>query len=247
MTDQLKAKFDEAVQSGALIYYESESVRVKQGSVTYEMRYCPALAKKPPSQLTAAMAPPPTNPFLPVNPDLFIEHLTPSHNLLFNKFSVIRPHLLLTAKEFYPQDHTLTEGDFEAVSCFFDRYGGDWLCFYNCGRLSGASQPHRHFQFVPLDGMRPIRGRVVELDGTAGLYATYRELVKETPVGASFNLFINPRWMGYVQRRSDQCSLGIDLNSLGLMGRILVKTPEHLERLKEHRDLGALLNETCFE
>lgn len=30
--------------------------------------------------------------------------------------------------------------------------GGELLGFYNCGAVSGASQPHRHVQFIEVDG-----------------------------------------------------------------------------------------------
>lgn len=32
-----------------------------------------------------------------------------------------------------------------------DTKGKQWLAFYNCGEQSGASQAHRHVQFIPVD------------------------------------------------------------------------------------------------
>ena len=51
-------------------------------------------------------------------------------------------------KEYEPQTDLLNAGDFEAASRVTQEIDG--LLFYNSGKNSGASQPHKHLQFVPL-------------------------------------------------------------------------------------------------
>ena len=56
-------------------------------------------------------------------------------------------HLLLISRRFVPQEHVLGPGDFVALWSIFEPLGG--LAFYNGGAVAGASQPHRHLQWVP--------------------------------------------------------------------------------------------------
>jgi ATP adenylyltransferase len=51
-------------------------------------------------------------------------------------------------RHFEPQENMLTFADLEALWTCLSEVDG--IAFFNCGRASGASQPHRHLQLVPL-------------------------------------------------------------------------------------------------
>lgn len=83
---------------------------------------------------------------------------------MLNKFPVIHNHFILATKDWKPQDHVLEKGDLEAAFACVRAWGdgegdGDGgkrrlFAFFNSGAESGASQPHRHLQFLPVEDMR---------------------------------------------------------------------------------------------
>jgi sulfate adenylyltransferase (ADP) / ATP adenylyltransferase len=88
--------------------------------------------------------------------DLFITELS-THFLILNKFPVIPYHFILATKEFKEQTHMLEEDDVEAAYACLTAYreaGEQLFGFYNSGEHSGASQAHRHIQFLPVESMR---------------------------------------------------------------------------------------------
>jgi ATP adenylyltransferase len=88
------------------------------------------------------------NPFLPHDEDLFVADLSETHLCLLNKFNVLEHHLLIVTRAFEDQEELLTLEDFHALwICMFEY---DGLGFYNGGEVAGASQPHKHLQFIPL-------------------------------------------------------------------------------------------------
>jgi ATP adenylyltransferase len=88
------------------------------------------------------------NPFLPYEPDLFVADLSPTHLVLLNKFNVMDHHGLIVTRAFEDQVSWLTQLDFEALAIAMAELDG--LGFYNSGKLAGASQRHKHLQWVPL-------------------------------------------------------------------------------------------------
>jgi sulfate adenylyltransferase (ADP) / ATP adenylyltransferase len=88
------------------------------------------------------------NPFLPYDPNLFVTDISETHVCLLNKFNVIAHHFLVITRAFEEQESLLTLQDFLAA----------WVCltevnsfvFYNAGKAAGASQRHKHLQFLPL-------------------------------------------------------------------------------------------------
>lgn len=97
------------------------------------------------------------NPFLPCEPTLLVSDIMlPKHNLVLNKFCVIPGHVLLTTKEFQSQTEPLRLTDFEALCVIIkDLHPVNTLSFFNCGELSGASQPHKHVQLIPVSDNEP--------------------------------------------------------------------------------------------
>ena len=77
--------------------------------------------------------------------------------MVLNKFPVNPEHFILATKEFKHQTDMLEESDFLAAwKCLqgYKEAGEELFGFFNSGEYSGASQPHRHIQFLPVESMR---------------------------------------------------------------------------------------------
>lgn len=88
------------------------------------------------------------NPFLPYAPEMFVADLTPTHVCLLNKFNILPHHLLIVTRAFEHQEAWLHAADFTALWLCLAAFPG--LGFYNGGQTAGASQRHKHLQYVPL-------------------------------------------------------------------------------------------------
>ena len=97
---------------------------------------------------------------------------------MLNKFPVIPNHLILATREFERQTDLLEKQDLEAAFACLGAWeeeqshsdeeeargaaaGGKeqkkrLVAFFNSGEHSGASQPHRHLQFLPVEAMRGV-------------------------------------------------------------------------------------------
>jgi ATP adenylyltransferase len=81
---------------------------------------------------------------------------------VLNKFPIIANHFILATKLFKEQSHELEADDLAAtLACLkewekpsADGTTGRLFAFFNSGSNSGASQAHRHVQFLPIDDMR---------------------------------------------------------------------------------------------
>ncbi|BAQ66282.1 DUF4922 domain-containing protein [Geminocystis sp. NIES-3709] len=87
------------------------------------------------------------NPFLPYEKDLFVENIKNNHVLILNKFNVFNHHLLIITRKYEEQESVLNIDDFSALWTVLSQIKG--FAFYNSGKLSGASQAHKHLQLVP--------------------------------------------------------------------------------------------------
>ena len=79
---------------------------------------------------------------------MFVTDISPTHLCLLNKFTVIPDHLLLVTRAFEEQDARLNLADFAALAACLAEFAG--LGFYNAGTTAGASQRHKHLQYVAL-------------------------------------------------------------------------------------------------
>ncbi|CAK47030.1 uncharacterized protein An16g07800 [Aspergillus niger] len=137
-------------------------------SSLYQVRYCPALAKKPTGAPKPDKGPsgPKPDPFQDPSPDLLLAQIpreNPSHVLVLNKFPVIPNHFILATKAWQSQTDLLDKEDLEAAYACIKAWaegshaegqGSKKLfAFFNSGDESGASQPHRHLQFLPVEAM----------------------------------------------------------------------------------------------
>ncbi|CAG7924434.1 unnamed protein product [Penicillium olsonii] len=156
-------RFISARDAGHLVFSQTHLAIINAAGISYQLRYCPALAKKP-TNLTPnheSKSPKP-DPFENPSPDLLIAQFPPEkpvYNLILNKFPVIPNHFLLVTKDWQAQTDLLDKGDLEATyECLKAWNTGDGskglFAFFNSGDDSGASQPHRHLQFLPVEAMR---------------------------------------------------------------------------------------------
>ena len=91
------------------------------------------------------------NPFLPPDKDLFVCSLSDTHSLVLNKFNITPHHVIIITNEFVQQEEPLSRADFAATWRVVDSMPGlGGMAFFNCGNISGASQPHKHIQCIPL-------------------------------------------------------------------------------------------------
>ena len=85
---------------------------------------------------------------------------------MLNKFPVIPNHFILATKAWKSQTDLLEKDDLEAAyACIKAWEPSDnnsnknrLFAFFNSGEESGASQPHRHLQFLPVEAMAQDSG-----------------------------------------------------------------------------------------
>ncbi|PGH16356.1 hypothetical protein AJ80_05206 [Polytolypa hystricis UAMH7299] len=162
-------RFATAKQSGALLFSHTEVTTINTSNLSFQLRWCPALAGKPEPKATdieksgAAKRGPFENP----SPDLVIAELpysNPTHVLVLNKFPVIPDHFILATKSYAPQGDLLEKADLTAAFACLEAWeadaepegSGKLFAFFNSGEHSGASQPHRHIQFIPVEHMKAV-------------------------------------------------------------------------------------------
>lgn len=107
---------------------------------------------------------PPNNPFLPYDPAMWVCDLSSTHTLLLNKFNLVDHHVLIITKAYQQQESMLNAADWAATHAVLHAMQPGGLAFFNVGPISGASQPHKHVQVVPL----PLAGGLLAeppLDG----------------------------------------------------------------------------------
>ncbi|KAF2966648.1 hypothetical protein GQX73_g6898 [Xylaria multiplex] len=153
----VKDAFVKAQASGDLFYFPTQVTVLTVGSFAFQLRYSPSLAQKPKPPKPAESNARPFNPFENPSPALLVAQLPPSHRLILNKFAVVPEHFILATRDFKPQTHILEADDIDAAYACVEAYRGagrELFVFFNSGDHSGASQPHRHLQLLPVDCMR---------------------------------------------------------------------------------------------
>ncbi|CAA7261732.1 unnamed protein product [Cyclocybe aegerita] len=175
---KIPERFDGALKSGDLLFFPSTVAKHVDSDVEYEIRLCPALQHKPAlptphfdaGASDTGIAVQGANrklktfdPFAPpYNPNLYVADLKDQETeenyvVLLNKFSVVPQHFLLVTKDFRSQASPLMPSELVQTYLFLlaaRKLGKQFFAFYNCGDNSGASQPHKHIQFLPLDDAR---------------------------------------------------------------------------------------------
>ncbi|KAI9717108.1 MAG: bifunctional AP-4-A phosphorylase/ADP sulfurylase [Chrysothrix sp. TS-e1954] len=164
----VRSRYQSATSCEAVTLTATELAVVRIAGVPFQLRYCPTLAKKPTPQHEVASSPPKKkfDPFVDPPKDLFIAEVpsnVPSHVLVLNKYPIIPNHFILATKTNKQQTHQLEEDDigltYECLKAWETQQKGEddpgrLFAFFNSGEHSGASQPHRHVQFLPEEDMR---------------------------------------------------------------------------------------------
>lgn len=129
------------------------------GGYRFRLRIVASLARKEAAEAHARAGGFDRDPFSsPFEEGLYVGRIAPAHVGLLNKFPVLDHHLLIVTDRFAPQEGALDIPDCEALLRVLAAGGG--LAFYNGGEIAGASQPHRHLQWVPLAERPPLEAAV---------------------------------------------------------------------------------------
>lgn len=137
-----------ALDSGALLPIRTEQATVADGGLPFAVRWVSSLAHKDAARVEAVSRRDPAyNPFLPPDPELTVAALGDDHLAVLNKYPVIERHLLIVTRHFEAQTAPLSVADLGALARVMRAHDG--LGFYNGGTEAGASQPHKHLQWVP--------------------------------------------------------------------------------------------------
>ena len=154
LMDRIRATTDRAALRGTLISIPTQTTTIEERGIPFVIHVTILQDRK--RRAAARQVDRDFNPFLPPDPDLFIDDVAPRHFSVLNKFNVLDHHLLIVTRRFEPQETLLNLADFEALTACMAEMDG--LGFYNGGTVAGASQPHKHLQLVPLplgNGSRP--------------------------------------------------------------------------------------------
>ena len=139
---------ERARAAGALEPIPTRVEIVEQGGVRFQVRVLDSLWRKERALARQRARQEPADPFGPCDPDLLLGDLGPDHCCVLNKYPALACHLLVVTRRWEPQEALLTEADFAALWACLATFDG--LAFYNGGEVAGASQEHKHLQFVRL-------------------------------------------------------------------------------------------------
>lgn len=259
----------DAQASGALMPIDTESRIVDDAGLPFMVKWVSSLAAKPRASKPGRRQT--HNPFAIPEPELTFGDIAPRHRLLLNKFPVMPRHLLIVTRDYEAQEQALNADDFAAMAPLIAL--NDGLGFYNGGAIAGASQAHKHLQWIPQ--RPPLAQRLPDYlnrfaarfafrhalgaipaacwhDAAAGqqLEALYRTLLRnagvecEANVPAPYNLLLTREWMWLVPRRAEHWR-GMSINALGFSGSLFVKHQEGLGELVAAGPMNALCAVAC--
>ncbi|KAK5023568.1 bifunctional AP-4-A phosphorylase/ADP sulfurylase [Exophiala sideris] len=160
-------KFQTAFSNKDLVFSDTKLALLKtRAGPTFQLRYCPALAHKPKGNEKDAKDPkrPRFDPFADPPSELLVAQIPcghASHFLVLNKYPVIHNHFIIATTANKPQTDLLELEDLEMThACLrawqtheHDGSSRRLYAFFNSGEHSGASQVHRHLQFLPVEDM----------------------------------------------------------------------------------------------
>lgn len=172
--EAIDARGAAALATGALQPVVAEQTEMEDAGMRFIVRWVSSLAVKDAAraaptattQATAQVAPqvaipggprdPNFNPFLNPDPELTVGPIGTEHVVILNKFPLCDRHLVLARRTFEEQLLPLARSDFAALGELIEVAGGIGL--YNGGTAAGASQRHKHVQWMPdTDGNASLR------------------------------------------------------------------------------------------
>ncbi|HRP64622.1 MAG TPA: phosphorylase [Thauera sp.] len=163
--EAIDARSAAALASGALVPVQAEEVGIEDAGMRFIVRWVSSLAAKDASKAAAKAEAgegarddktvaipggprdPNFNPFLNPDPELTVGAVGAEHVAILNKFPLCARHLVLARREFAEQLTPLAHTDFAALAVLMGEAGGIGL--YNGGTAAGASQRHKHVQWMP--------------------------------------------------------------------------------------------------
>lgn len=246
MAEQAQQVAKRALLLGHLCPLATQFVTVHEQGLTYLLRIADNLSKK---QAKPDKGAPRPNPFLPYEPELFVADLSDTHVCILNKYNVLAEHLLLITRSYESQDSLLTLADFTALLDVIRENGG--LGFFNGGKVAGASQHHKHLQWLPtahgsedsfpllppLAEPLPFPHYTLKMTSLApqAWHQAYLALLQQSgwQPGLAYNLLITHEWLRLIPRCREKAN-GISINSLGFVGSFFVHNQEQANQLIAH-------------
>ncbi len=242
LAQRVQGQIDRGLASGDLQPTATSAHELVDGGIPFSVRVIEGFDRKKRSNSEQARSA--RDPFLPpYSDDLFIADVSDTHVVLLNKFPVLRDHLLVVTRAVEAQESALGEADFAALWACMSELGG--LGFYNAGSAAGASQSHKHLQWVPLEGGLPTAPLLESEDagfacaharvqGGGGIAEQYVRLCEELGLGGAepYNLLLTRESMVVVPRTRHAWE-GISVNAMGYAGSFLVRTSADLQKLRE--------------
>lgn len=164
--------YKEALEAGEVVFKDSTNEYLEDNDTQFVVTYAPSLAKKPTQEKSAEQEHREEgfNPFLNPDPKMTVlkDYGNGQFNILLNKYPIVHNHILLTTKTVKSQNSPLSPEELiaslkileslEKSSTKNEKFFG----FYNCGENSGASQPHKHIQFLKFpDNFSPFPNGLV--------------------------------------------------------------------------------------
>jgi ATP adenylyltransferase len=143
--DELAAR---ALEHGALKPMQAQQIEVADSGLPFTVHQAVGnAAKLADTPMPGGPRDPDFNPFLSPEPALTVGSFGSHHVAILNKFPVCDRHLVLARREFAEQREPLDYEDFRVLAELLSGYGG--LGFFNGGASAGASQRHKHVQWLP--------------------------------------------------------------------------------------------------
>lgn len=229
-----------AQSAGALHSLSTQVEEITEQKFAFTLRIATSLRQKNATKAQGGTGTRP-NPFLPYEAALHVADLGNKHVCILNKYNVLPEHLLIITKEFESQESALTREDFVALMMIMKESGG--LGFFNGGKMAGASQPHKHLQWVPAEpGQFPLlcqqslpfihEDRGYQTGDAESCYQAYLDLRTEFgwQPGQPFNLLITSTLLRWIPRVQAEVA-NISINSLGFVGSFFVAERKQAEAL----------------
>ena len=162
--EAIDARSAAALATGALQPVAAEQTEMEDAGMRFIVRWVSSLAVKDAAKAATAPATPAPkadtpvaipggprdpnfNPFLKPDPELTVGPIGTEHVAILNKFPLCDRHLVLARRAFEEQLLPLARSDFAALAEIMREAGGIGL--YNGGTAAGASQRHKHVQWMP--------------------------------------------------------------------------------------------------
>ncbi|RYP48441.1 hypothetical protein DL769_011201 [Monosporascus sp. CRB-8-3] len=159
--EELVAEFDRRWNRGIIFYEDNPKIQTQTvNGFQYEFTVTGAIGKKPFIKDNADEPPAPTSsvkksPGYVPGSDIDVSgyeitYINDTHLLMFNKFCMYRPHLLLLTKDGHRRQYEqLDLQDFQATWKVLGGLNWKYFMFFNCGKDGGCSRLHKHMQISP--------------------------------------------------------------------------------------------------